>query len=417
MIGIVSALRQNASSVAILTTIGALLTPAFITLPIDPAAFLFPYVIICTIGSLVVAARRRWVALPLITFAGAALQVLRWWDDFFSAETVGIALAGIAPLWAAFAVLPFVSVRTENAARAARSWSATQSIIVVANGLAFAAVVYAACTPAAAEFRGIAIAMLALVYVVGARAGRGARERSPASRLTHYTGIVLAIIAVPCHFDADSTTLSWTLLGTALVVAGLRLESGPHRAMGLGVFVLSIFRVLFFDTAALTSSPSLAHPVLNVSFLVGTLTAAALGVAAWQLHRHRDVLSRGELQLITLLALAAPSVLLWRLSIETIAAFKAREIVVDARGSLRLPMLMTLSLIWAVYAGILIVVGFVSAYRPLRLLGVAVLGVLVLKVFAFDIEVLRAGYRIATFVLVGLLLLAISLLYQRERSS
>ena len=77
--------------------------------------------------------------------------------------------------------------------------------------------------------------------------------------------------------------------------------------------------------------------------------------------------------------------------------------------------LLTLSLIWATYAGVAILAGLLARYRPLRLFGVGVLGVLVVKVFLFDMQALRSGYRIASFAGVGLLLLAISVLYQRER--
>jgi uncharacterized membrane protein len=53
--------------------------------------------------------------------------------------------------------------------------------------------------------------------------------------------------------------------------------------------------------------------------------------------------------------------------------------------------------------------------RSVRLAGMALLGLVVLKVFAVDMRALSAGYRIISFVGVGALLLAISLLYQRER--
>ena len=45
----------------------------------------------------------------------------------------------------------------------------------------------------------------------------------------------------------------------------------------------------------------------------------------------------------------------------------------------------------------------------------SILGLLVLKVFVLDMQELERGYRIASFVGVGLLLLLISVLYQRER--
>ena len=49
------------------------------------------------------------------------------------------------------------------------------------------------------------------------------------------------------------------------------------------------------------------------------------------------------------------------------------------------------------------------------LAGMALLGLVALKVFAVDMRALSAGYRIVSFVGVGALLLVISLLYQRER--
>jgi len=48
---------------------------------------------------------------------------------------------------------------------------------------------------------------------------------------------------------------------------------------------------------------------------------------------------------------------------------------------------------------------------------VLVLAVLVGKVFLLDMQELERGYRIASFVGVGILLLAVSLLYQRERTA
>jgi uncharacterized membrane protein len=45
----------------------------------------------------------------------------------------------------------------------------------------------------------------------------------------------------------------------------------------------------------------------------------------------------------------------------------------------------------------------------------SLLALVVLKVFLVDMQALSAGYRIVPFVVVGLLLLVISLMYQRER--
>jgi uncharacterized membrane protein len=73
------------------------------------------------------------------------------------------------------------------------------------------------------------------------------------------------------------------------------------------------------------------------------------------------------------------------------------------------------TLVWTVYSGLLILGGFMFRYRPIRFLGIASLAFLLFKVFAFDLQELERGYRIASFAGVGLLLLLISILYQRER--
>jgi uncharacterized membrane protein len=93
--------------------------------------------------------------------------------------------------------------------------------------------------------------------------------------------------------------------------------------------------------------------------------------------------------------------------------FEARRAA--GAASTGLGSLLTLSLVWAAYGGLCIGAGFATGWRPIRLFGVGVLGLLVLKVFLLDMQELERGYRIASFVGVGVLLLAISLLYQRER--
>jgi uncharacterized membrane protein len=178
---------------------------------------------------------------------------------------------------------------------------------------------------------------------------------------------------------------------------------------------MAAFRVLAFDTTLLFHTARVVTPVVNASFVVGALVAGVLGVTARLYHRHRVVLDRIERPLVTGLAVAAPAVLLFRLSVESMAAFHAREVVANAPGSLRLTSLLTLSFIWALFAALLVAAGFAGKYRPLRILGFVILGALLLKVFLVDTQTLDRGYRIASFLGVGGLLLVISIFYQRGR--
>jgi uncharacterized membrane protein len=77
---------------------------------------------------------------------------------------------------------------------------------------------------------------------------------------------------------------------------------------------------------------------------------------------------------------------------------------------------LALSLLWAFYAGILIVVGIRRSYAPIRLAGIVLMALTVLKVFLVDLSGLEGIYRVLGLVVVGAVLLVVSFLYQRGRS-
>ena len=78
---------------------------------------------------------------------------------------------------------------------------------------------------------------------------------------------------------------------------------------------------------------------------------------------------------------------------------------------------LALSAIWTVLASAFIGVGLVRDFAPLRYLAMALFGLTVLKVFLVDLSSLGGIYRILGFIGVGLVLLAVSFLYQRGRGS
>lgn len=76
---------------------------------------------------------------------------------------------------------------------------------------------------------------------------------------------------------------------------------------------------------------------------------------------------------------------------------------------------MTLSVIWTLYAIGLMASGFIWKNRPLRLMAIVIFAVTILKVFLFDLANLDTIYRIISFIVLGVLLVVVSYLYQRYR--
>jgi len=73
------------------------------------------------------------------------------------------------------------------------------------------------------------------------------------------------------------------------------------------------------------------------------------------------------------------------------------------------------SLSWGLYGSALVVVGMWRSLVSLRWLGILVIGLTVLKVFFVDLSELGGIYRVIGFLVVGVLLVAVSYLYQRRR--
>lgn len=63
------------------------------------------------------------------------------------------------------------------------------------------------------------------------------------------------------------------------------------------------------------------------------------------------------------------------------------------------------------YATLLVVLGITQRNAPIRMLGIVVFGLAVLKVFLFDLPSLERIWRILSFVCLGVILIGVSYLY------
>ena len=73
-----------------------------------------------------------------------------------------------------------------------------------------------------------------------------------------------------------------------------------------------------------------------------------------------------------------------------------------------------ISIGWFAESAVLMTVGFWRRSAFVRWQALALIALTITKVFVLDIWGLERGYRIISFVLLGILLLAVSFLYQRD---
>jgi uncharacterized membrane protein len=74
-----------------------------------------------------------------------------------------------------------------------------------------------------------------------------------------------------------------------------------------------------------------------------------------------------------------------------------------------------LSVLWTLYAAAALGWGFIRSRAPVRYAALALFGLTVFKVFLVDLAAVRTAYRIVSFLVLGVVLLGVSLLYQKGR--
>ena len=204
-------------------------------------------------------------------------------------------------------------------------------------------------------------------------------------------------------------TLLWAAGGVAMI-AWTRVR--PVRSMPAAGWYLLAAAAIFWlsvDTAGwrLLDGVSSGRIVLNLQFLVGAATGLMVAMAIWLLRRAPVAVS-GAIGLgFVLIGLIG----LWLGSLEIDRLFDPET------GRLGPDTAMArqtgLSVYWGVFAITLVALGFARRWAGCRYAGLALLAITLVKVLTVDMAEVGNVYRVLSFLVVGLLLVATSVGYAR----
>ncbi len=145
---------------------------------------------------------------------------------------------------------------------------------------------------------------------------------------------------------------------------------------------------------------------LNAGFARAVILVAALFAATWMTRRGGQKISED----------VSATPILGFLGILVLWIVMTQEIWVHyhllGRGNWQLPAHMYISVLWAVYASALLVIGVWRRLGPVRYFGLGIFVLLLVKIFLVDTQTLDVTYRIAGFLATGLALVGVSYLYQ-----
>jgi uncharacterized membrane protein len=385
---------------AVLWTAPAAYHVAAVALTFDHAPALQVYLLIATVVALLFTARARsgWLRLPVLLAAYLPLfgylEVPAGPSWLWPNMVTACAIAGMH-------LLPIL----DRALRADESGVDSGDLVVMHAAIVglygLLAQMLASPYP---EWPGGAAAVLALVSM--ALWFFFERRDSVAALNAAGLSFTLVAIALAAQFEGRIVVIGWAAEGAVAAWFGVRAANAVFRFGGLALFALAAGRLA---ESYLAIEPGQSSLLNDRTAATAVLVVLAYALAR-QWRRHQSTLGAEQVIAVALHVTASVFTMLW-MSAEISDYWNRRRDESTARLSEELMR----SLSWGAYGSALVVVGMWRSLVSIRWIGIAVIGLTVLKVFFVDLSELGGIYRVVGFLVVGVLLVAVSYLYQRRR--
>ncbi len=377
---------------------------------VNPSA-VFGLVLLLAVLVLGLARLLKFDWLPAVGLAGVLMVEHAWFARSFSSdEQPGLVLAWLLGFAALFALFPF----TEKKARAGSvvPWAAAALSVPLHFGMIYKLVLQTWPN----EFMGLlpavlAVPMLAALLVLVKRLAPDDPARLAV--LAWFGGAALFFVTLifPIQFDRQWLTISWALEGAALLWLFHRL---PHPGLRLvGVALLAVcFARLTLNPAVFSYHPRSATPIFNwYLYSYGVVTACLFAGASLLAPPRNRVAAVDAPPVLNTLGVVLAFLLVNIEIADYFTAPGARALTFEFSGNLARDM--SYSMAWAVFALGLLVVGIVRKIPGARYASMALLSVTLLKLFFHDLARLSGLYRIGAILVVAVIAMLASFLYQR----
>lgn len=276
------------------------------------------------------------------------------------------------------------------------------------NAAVYYAVAYGLLNTSYRHSLGLLAVMVAGLYIAcatylhsGVESELEINERSVV--LSFAVAICFLALAVPIQFTGFTITIVWSLEAAALAWMAVRFRNRGAQWISLGLFAFTFCRLLAIDAWRFNDAKSYLL-LWNSRMLAFGVAASSLLVASrwsYEISRRTAVAEY----------LAGHVALLFGLTLEVLGA--AQRSV--APQNLLSVDTFAVSILFAIYAVMLVSIGVGTRSAVNRIAGLALIGIVILKLYLFDVWQLQRVYRISAFVALGVLLLGTSFLYSHWR--
>ncbi|MDO8482577.1 MAG: DUF2339 domain-containing protein [bacterium] len=437
---VVISIVDGAFALAVMGIFGGFLTPYLISTGQNAEVSLFTYILILDIGVLVISFREKWQKLNYLAFIGTAMLFMGWAVQFYKEEYLFITFAFLS----AFFLIFLVATVAHHLIRREVSNGSDLGLVTI-NALAYFGMSYAMLDPSWHAFMGFFAVVMALLYFLLAFLSLSAGGENKYLNL-YLSGIAILFLtlAIPIQLSGTWITLAWLI--EAVIIAGFStaIPKAKFHAYGPIVYIVGVVHLFSTEVYSAYGSGDIT-PFLNKSFflfVVAVLAAYVLGFFYDQA-KEEDILVFKPKTLAAVFLVVANLLTIYSLTmevsrvydrkIEEVNLIKNEQQKVQANylgddyysrptgsynmgevESLRNQKNTAISILWALYAIILTIIGFAARSKTFRSFGLVFFFVTAVKIF-IDVWSLGQLYRIISSIAFGVLALLGSFAYAKYK--
>ena len=412
------ALAQDAQILAAFALTGGFSTPFLLSTGQNREVALFSYVAILDVAALVLVTFKPWRRLLIMSYAGTLLLYMGWYSEFYSRSQLALTLGFATAFFAVFAVSPLVTLQPENEIP---FFASIPAILAFVNAGVYFLQAYVMIAEVNKTYMAWFALGLAAIYILLSRLVHARSLSAEATQILYFLHLAVAIgfitVAIPIRLNSHWITMGWFVEAGVLLWIGNRIRSDFLNGFALAALVLGVFRLLAIDNFQTTQL------IFNMRMATHAVAVAVLGAIAWYAAQREDETART----VARVALVALNVLALIALSREVADFYSRQMAGLGRAApgqwnsfytnlhrVEIERDFAYSALWMAYGAMLMVVGFLRRNPFIRWQALILIAVTIVKVFVYDVSQLDKGYRILSFVVLGVLLLAISFVYQRD---
>jgi uncharacterized membrane protein len=415
------AIKQDAEILAAIALTGGFATPLLLSTGQNREIQLFSYVALLSAASVAMVSFKPWRRLLLLSYSGTLLLYLAWYLEYYRRNEFAATFAFATIFFAIFAIAPLVSKTPEGVV----SHPQLPAALTFINTCVYFLQAYAMVS--VSDIDKMAMAWFALVLAalhigLSRIVGRRAPANAELLRLLHLAlAVALITIAIPIRLDGHWITVGWLVEAGVLLWVADRIGARFLHYLAAAALALGVARLLIFDNFTIDIV------LLNSRMETYLLAMAVLALLAWFSLKRAD-----EFEFDRLLAAAAiiavSALALVGLSRE-IGDYYARQMSAATHAYTRWPSRVTAgenwhrlhiaedftySALWMAYGALLMTIGFWRKSAFFRWQALLLIAATIVKVFIYDVSQLDREYRILSFIILGVLLLAVSFVYQKD---